>query len=90
MRATLPEWGTPVLYSRAPDGRLFDRTDRGRISEVGRKAAEEADRKTQKEDTGRKPKSANCGYQRSGPVRPARWEKRLGRRPARRAPASGR
>ena len=50
----LTEWGTPVLYSRAPDGRLFDRTDRGRISEVGRKADEEADRKSQKEDTGRK------------------------------------
>jgi hypothetical protein len=27
------EWGTPVLYSRAPDGRLFDLTPRGRIIE---------------------------------------------------------
>jgi hypothetical protein len=26
------EWGTPVLYSRAPDGHLFDLTGRGRIS----------------------------------------------------------
>ena len=26
------EWGTPVLYSRAPDGRLFARNNRGTIS----------------------------------------------------------
>jgi hypothetical protein len=29
----LTEWGVPVLYSRAPDGHLFDLTGRGRISE---------------------------------------------------------
>lgn len=28
----LTEWGTPVLYSRAPDGRLFDRTTQVRAA----------------------------------------------------------
>jgi hypothetical protein len=30
------EWGTPVLYSRAPDGRLFDMTTQGKTSEAAR------------------------------------------------------
>ena len=37
------EWGTPVLYSRAPDGRLFDPTRRAPIEEADRQAKEEAD-----------------------------------------------
>jgi hypothetical protein len=44
------EWGTPVLYSRAPDGRLFDLTHPSRISEADRKIRGEADRKAQEED----------------------------------------
>ena len=32
------EWGTPVLYSRAPDGRLFDVAAQGRISDADRSA----------------------------------------------------
>ena len=48
------EWGTPVLYSRAPDGRLFDLTDSGRIQETDREAREKADRKTPEEDADRK------------------------------------
>ena len=45
----LTEWGTPVLYSRAPDGRLFDLTRRARISEVERRAQEEADHQAREE-----------------------------------------
>jgi hypothetical protein len=41
----LTEWGTPVLYSRAPDGHLFDVTGQARPSHVERQA-EEAERKT--------------------------------------------
>ena len=37
----LTEWGTPVLYSRAPDGRLFDLTRPAR-EETDRQAREEA------------------------------------------------
>jgi WD40 repeat protein len=37
------EWGTPVLYSRAPDGHLFDLTRQGRISEAERDARKDAD-----------------------------------------------
>ena len=38
----LTEWGTPVLYSRAPDGRLFNLTARGRSSVTKPSAHEEA------------------------------------------------
>jgi CHAT domain len=38
------EWGTPVLYSRATDGRLFDQTGRPRIPAAHRQAQEDADR----------------------------------------------
>ena len=49
------EWGTPVLYSRAPDGRLFDLTVQARIpaaepkarEDDERQARDEADRKAQ-------------------------------------------
>ena len=37
------EWGTPVLYSRAPDGRLFDLAGPARVSEAKRRTREEAD-----------------------------------------------
>jgi hypothetical protein len=37
------EWGTPVLYSRAPDGRLFDLARQSRISEPDRRVRYEAD-----------------------------------------------
>jgi len=40
----LTEWGTPVLYSRAPDGHLFRPTTQAPIPEAKRKAREEADR----------------------------------------------
>ena len=39
------EWGTPVLYSRAPDGRLFEVTGQDRISEANREAREVAEQK---------------------------------------------
>ena len=38
------EWGTPVLYSRAPDGNLFNLASRAPIPEADRQAREEADR----------------------------------------------
>jgi hypothetical protein len=38
------EWGTPVLYSRAPDGQLFDVIARGPVSKADRRAQEEGDR----------------------------------------------
>jgi hypothetical protein len=44
------EWGTPVLYSRAPDGQLFDLTTRVRISDAGPKAQGDADHKAQGEE----------------------------------------
>ena len=44
----LTEWGTPVLYSRAPDGRLFDLTRPAR-EEADRQAREEADRQAREE-----------------------------------------
>src|SRR5215468_5795445 len=34
-KGNFTEWGTPVLYSRAPDGHLFDITGRGRIPGTG-------------------------------------------------------
>jgi hypothetical protein len=37
----LTEWGTPVLYSRAPDGRLFDLPGQDQIREARRRALEE-------------------------------------------------
>jgi DNA-binding beta-propeller fold protein YncE len=40
------EWGTPVLYSRAPDGHLFNLTGQAWISEAAR---EEAERRIQEE-----------------------------------------
>jgi len=45
----LIEWGTPVLYSRAPDGRLFDLTGPGRISDADRQAREDADRQARED-----------------------------------------
>ena len=44
----LTEWGTPVLYSRAPDGRLFNLTRPAR-EEADRQAREEADRQAREE-----------------------------------------
>jgi WD40 repeat protein len=38
------EWATPVLYSRAPDGRLFDVTVPARIPQDPRQAPDEAER----------------------------------------------
>ena len=46
----LTEWGTPVLYSRAPDGRLFDLPGQDQIREARRRALEEAERKARQED----------------------------------------
>jgi len=43
------EWGTPVLYSRAPDGRLFDLSGQSRTLEAERKARDEAERKARDE-----------------------------------------
>ena len=37
------EWGTPVLYSRAPDGRLFNLVGRSQISDAERQAREDAE-----------------------------------------------
>jgi DNA-binding beta-propeller fold protein YncE len=52
----LTEWGTPVLYSRAPDGHLFNLTrpareeaDRPAREEADRQAREEADRQAREE-----------------------------------------
>jgi WD40 repeat protein len=52
----LTEWGTPVLYSRAPDGRLFDVTRRApdspepqALEQADRRAQEEANRQAQEE-----------------------------------------
>ena len=52
----LTEWGTPVLYSRAPDGHLFNLTrpareeaDRPAREEADRPAREEADRQAREE-----------------------------------------
>ena len=39
------EWGTPVLYSRAPDGHLFDLTRQDLISEAERQVPAEAERR---------------------------------------------
>ena len=44
----LTEWGTPVLYSRAPDGHLFNLTRPAR-EEADRHAREEADRHAREE-----------------------------------------
>jgi biotin carboxyl carrier protein len=38
------EWGTPVLYSRAPDGHLFHLTGRAQIADIDRSGREETDR----------------------------------------------
>jgi hypothetical protein len=43
------EWGTPVLYSRSPDGRLFELSKRAPIPEVDRRTQEEANRQAQEE-----------------------------------------
>jgi acyl carrier protein len=44
------EWGTPVLYSRAPDGRLFDLPPLDQIrEEAERQAQAEAERRAQQE-----------------------------------------
>ena len=42
------EWGTPVLYSRAPDGQLFNVTKQAG-EEVERRAAEQAEQQAQEE-----------------------------------------
>ena len=47
----LTEWGTPVLYSRAPDGRLFDLT-RGALAQAERRGLEQADSVTRQEEVG--------------------------------------
>src|SRR5262249_39355584 len=39
----LTEWGTPVLYSRAPAGPLFSLTGQARISDPARPVKEETD-----------------------------------------------
>ena len=46
------EWGTPVLYSRAPDGRLFDLPRQDQVQEATRRAPEDTDRQAP-EDTDR-------------------------------------
>ena len=43
------EWGTPVLYSRAPDGNLFNLASRVPIPEADRQARDEADRQAREE-----------------------------------------
>jgi hypothetical protein len=45
----LTEWGTPVLYSRAPDGRLFDLAGQARIPEPERQAREQAESQAREE-----------------------------------------
>jgi len=45
----LTEWATPVLYSRAPDGHLFNLTGQVRIPEADRRAREEAEQRAQEE-----------------------------------------
>ena len=42
------EWGTPVLYSRAPDGRLFDLTRQAR-EQAERQAREQAERQAREQ-----------------------------------------
>ena len=50
----LTEWGTPVLYSRAPDGRLFDLTGQDQIrEEAEHRAREEAERQARTEEAER-------------------------------------
>lgn len=39
------EWGTPVLYSRAPDGHLFHLTGKAQVADIDRSAREETNRK---------------------------------------------
>jgi hypothetical protein len=56
------EWGTPVLYSRAPDGRLFDLTQGAPISDTGHpvqakddsEARGDADRPSEEKATARR------------------------------------
>lgn len=48
----LTEWGTPVLYSRAPDGRLFDLPGQDQISEARSQAFEEAQARQEAEQLG--------------------------------------
>ena len=60
------EWGTPVLYSRAPDGHLFNLTGQARMSEAPRedaerRAQEEADRRA-REDAERRDKELAAQY----------------------------
>jgi hypothetical protein len=45
----LTEWGTPVLYSRAPDGHLFDLPAQDQTREAARRARQEAERKAREE-----------------------------------------
>ena len=53
-KGNLTEWGTPVLYSRAPDGQLFDLTGRRRVPNVmwDQPTSEDTDQPTS-EDPGR-------------------------------------
>ncbi|HEV2252295.1 MAG TPA: CHAT domain-containing protein [Streptosporangiaceae bacterium] len=62
----LTEWGTPVLYSRAPDGHLFNLTGQARMSEAPReeaerRAKEEADRRA-REDAERRDMQLGAQY----------------------------
>jgi hypothetical protein len=45
----LTEWGTPVLYSRAPDGHLFDLSGPGRIAGIADQARQGAAQKARQE-----------------------------------------
>jgi hypothetical protein len=69
------EWGTPVLYSRAPDGRLFNWTARVRISGAERKAREDAERKA-REDAERKAREDAERKAREDAERKAREERK--------------
>ena len=51
------EWGTPVLYSRAPDGHLFNLTGQARMSEAPR---EDTERRAQ-QDLGARPAKTPSG-----------------------------
>ena len=87
----LTEWGTPVLYSRAPDGRLFDVTaarqdaDRQARQDADRQARQDADRQA-RQDADRQARQdadrqATAGRRPAGPAG-RRPEGPAGRRPA--------
>jgi DNA-binding beta-propeller fold protein YncE len=70
------EWGTPVLYSRAPDGRLFDLPARDQTREAGRRARGEAERQAWEEAEQQAREEAEQGARRQltdmGPARSLR------------------